>query len=102
MQSKWLLVAGCWLLVAGCWLLVAGCRRTDNGRQQPDTAIATQFVDDPSAVPRTDGITRGRRTENVVPSPNTLCTLMSPPSCCVSRRVMLRPKPVPPYDRVRD
>lgn len=47
-------------------------------------------------------ISNGNRTENVVPSPNTLATWISPPSCCVNRRVMLSPSPVPPYDRVRD
>ena len=43
----------------------------------------------------------GRRTKKVVPTPNSLTTSTVPFSCCVSRRVMLKPRPVPPYERVR-
>jgi hypothetical protein len=44
----------------------------------------------------------GKVTVNVLPRPYWLATAMSPPRSAISFRVMLRPRPVPPYSRVRD
>ena len=44
--------------------------------------------------------TAGRRTVNVEPSPGALSTATSPPIISQNRRVIIRPRPVPPYFRV--
>ena len=42
----------------------------------------------------------GSRAVNVLPAPGSLVTSMSPPIMRHSRRLMARPRPVPPYFRV--
>jgi hypothetical protein len=39
----------------------------------------------------------GRRTVNTDPLPGSLATVMSPPIIWQNRRLITRPRPVPPY-----
>jgi len=55
-----------------------------------------------SSTPRCPRITAGRRTKNFEPAPRLLCTVISPPIICAKRRLIARPRPVPPYLRVVD
>lgn len=47
-----------------------------------------------------EGAASGIRSSNVEPTPTSLFTTMSPPIMRASRRLMARPRPTPPCERV--